>query len=179
MTGQVPDIVIYDRNSFALLGVDGKNLFTPSDVGIKRTPLVNTACSRGYMRFFRIEGKELFLDKISLNTDKIVKINGVQSNNLEEGMKVRFYNNLNFKMNYSGRLLLAKDFLDEFYIHMGFQKPYAFQTVLEVSFENGNIIRIVDLSDEMKKIRKMESIEQHLLPEDIWFWVKEKIKMAY
>lgn len=64
MTGQIPDIVFYESNSYSLLGVDGKNLFKPEDFGINKTSSFNAACARGYMRFFRVTNNELLLEKI-------------------------------------------------------------------------------------------------------------------
>jgi hypothetical protein len=52
---------------------------------------------------------------------------------------------------FTGKIRLARDFINELYIHMGFQKPTAFRTVLDVTINNGKIINIKDRSADMEK----------------------------
>ncbi|MEM4721362.1 MAG: hypothetical protein QXT73_04810 [Candidatus Methanomethylicaceae archaeon] len=42
-----------------------------------------------------------------------------------------------------GKLRLAKDFIQELYVHMGFQKPSAYQTVLDLLFEEGYLKKLM------------------------------------
>lgn len=61
------------------------------------------------------------------------------------------YDSLNVNIPYTGTILLAKDFIDEFHVNMGFQKPTAYKTVLEVVLKNGKISGVSDRSQEMQQ----------------------------
>ncbi|MBW2662878.1 MAG: hypothetical protein JRD93_13015 [Deltaproteobacteria bacterium] len=54
---------------------------------------------------------------------------------------------------FTGKLRIAKGFIDELYIHMGFPKPSAFKTVLDLTFEDGQLKEKKNRSKEMKKKR--------------------------
>ena len=62
------------------------------------------------------------------------------------------YKNINVSTLFTGQIRLAKDFIREFYVHMGFQKPSAFKTVIDLKFENGQIVEINDKSKEVAEI---------------------------
>lgn len=77
-------------------------------------------------------------------------IHGV-SPKMEKSMAV--YENLNVPVHFTGKMRLAKGFLPEFYVHMGFQKPTAYWTVLDLTFENGQLVKVEDCSKEMEAKR--------------------------
>ena len=54
---------------------------------------------------------------------------------------------------YTGKIRLAKDFIEELYIHMGYQKPTAFKTVLDITLKDGQIVEINDRSQEIEQKR--------------------------
>ena len=58
--------------------------------------------------------------------------------------------NVNLRMNYTGKILLGKDFIPEHYIHMGYQRANAYKKLIEVEFLEGQLIAVKDMSD-MKK----------------------------
>jgi hypothetical protein len=78
-------------------------------------------------------------------------INDVMPANDENGM---FYKDVNFPLLFLGKIRLAKDFIMERYVHQGFQKSSAFETVIDLRFENGRIVEIQDRSSEVEAIRK-------------------------
>lgn len=63
------------------------------------------------------------------------------------------YSELDLKINFSGQIRLAKDFIDTLYVHMGYQKPSSFKTVLDITFRNGELVQINDRSNDVDKIR--------------------------
>lgn len=63
------------------------------------------------------------------------------------------YNGLNIKVNFTGEIRLAKDFIYEHYVHWGFQKPTAFKTVLDITLRDGHVVEIKDRSKDMEKKR--------------------------
>ena len=50
-------------------------------------------------------------------------------------------------------MVIGRDFLRDFYIHMGVQRGWAFETLIELSFEGGVLVGVVDLSDIAAEIR--------------------------
>lgn len=60
------------------------------------------------------------------------------------------YSGLNEKINFTGKIRIAKDFVNELYIHMGYQKPTSFRTVLDVTLRNKWLAKIQDRSEEME-----------------------------
>ncbi|MFX0023307.1 MAG: hypothetical protein ACFE9S_13355 [Candidatus Hermodarchaeota archaeon] len=151
MTGQIPDEVIFNDESFSIVGLKGQGLYKPEDFGIN--PYFScTACWRGYVMKYILIKNHLILDELLVNVHEPVKINGVKP---EQGNKMfkYEYKNLKLKTNFTGRILLAKDFIDYMYVHMGFQRPIAFKTVLGLEFENGELFLFHDLSKEMEERR--------------------------
>jgi len=69
------------------------------------------------------------------------------------------------------------------YVHMGFQRPMAFKTVVEIRVENGDIILLKDLSKQME-VRRNSNPNKGAQPQsnsqkDIEKWVKDKFSLDY
>ncbi len=64
-----------------------------------------------------------------------------------------FYYKLSVQVPFTGRLRLAKGFIADLYVHMGYQKATAFKTVYDITLENGRVVEVKDRSDEMEKKR--------------------------
>jgi hypothetical protein len=60
---------------------------------------------------------------------------------------------LNVAIPFTGKIRLAKDFIERLYTHMGYQKPIAFKTVLDITLKVGHVVEIKDRSAEMEKKR--------------------------
>ncbi|MHA1369879.1 MAG: hypothetical protein ACTSRA_09230, partial [Promethearchaeota archaeon] len=76
MTGQISDLVIFDGESYSLIGVHGGHLPTLEDFNI-RAISTSTACWRGYQMTLRCTNGELFLHRLELNPVRVEPINGV------------------------------------------------------------------------------------------------------
>ena len=57
-----------------------------------------------------------------------------------------YHKNIGIRMKYTGKILVGKDFLREYYIHMGYQRAWAYQTLVEFIFEDGSLLDTVDHS---------------------------------
>ena len=129
---------------------------------------------------------QLILEGMQVNTKKPPKINGIEPQTAKETGNSLFdycYQNLNLKTEFTGKVLLAKDFIQQMYVHMGFQRPMAFKTVVEIQVENGNITEIRDLSEKMEEERKKD-VYKGAQPrsnsrEDIENWVKKTFSLDY
>lgn len=181
MTAQIPDEFILNGENFSLVGLKGEGLFEPLDFGL--TPhSASTACWRGYVMKYIFTKDQLILDEMRVNINEPLKINDVEPEPGESMFKYH-YKNLNLKTEFSGRILLAKDFIQSMYVHMGFQRPMAYETVIEIHIIDGNITLLKDLSKEMAKRRK-KNIGKGAHPqsdseEDIKKWIDKTFSLDY
>ncbi|SCA55928.1 conserved hypothetical protein [Candidatus Terasakiella magnetica] len=152
MTAQFSNTIIYDGEFYDLIGIEGPELFHPSEYGMI-PEMLHTACYAGFYCTFELTEDALKLRGLTLRdkNSNYVKIGDV------EPMKDEYqasYENLDVTIPFSGQIRLAKDFIDELYVHMGFQAPSSYQTVFDVNIENGRIHDVIDRSKEMEELRK-------------------------
>lgn len=154
MTAQIEDIIIWKRKKYDLLGYEGEveelEIFTPRQFGMNPQSL-HTACYRGFYCGYKIVRNFLYLDSLCVKDrhDHYPLINEVEAT-IEEG--TGYYSELNYPIKYTGILRIGKDFHNEHYIHMGFQKPSAYGVVWDLKLTDGKITGRKDISDEVKKI---------------------------
>jgi len=166
MTGQEPDRFYYKDQKLELVGIKGKGLLIPSDFGIE-THMGATSCRRGYIMRYKIVENQIILDGFWFNSkiDDLPEINGKKPLKLSEeesakegnyihSMFTHEYRDLNMRLQFEGNALLGKDLIRSKYVHMGFQKPSAYKTVLRIYFKDGIIVNVEDKSKETKKVRK-------------------------
>ena len=119
-----------------------------------------TACWAGYWCEYDISEEGIVLKNLYINSrdNNYPAINGVEA---EEDEREKFqymghhlYKNIGIRMKYTGKILVGKDFLREYYIHMGYQRAWAYQTLVEFIFEDGNLIETVDHSNMAEKLRE-------------------------
>ncbi|MGY5860271.1 MAG: hypothetical protein RTU63_12955 [Candidatus Thorarchaeota archaeon] len=186
MTAQIPDRFLYEGEAYDLVGLDGGPLYEPQEFGI--TPqMASTACYRGYQMFYDCKDGQLILDHMHVRTDDKPKVNDISPTETGDADEMAFFNSfyedLGLKTKFTGWLLLAKDFISEMYVHMGYQSPDAFKTVLEILVKDGDIIEVKDVSEKMEERRKSgrtkpdrpESLEEP----DIGDWVKDRFSLDY
>ena len=183
MTGQIPDIIIFDNRSFELVGVKGEGLFEPIDFGIiPKSP--HTANWRGFVSTYEVAKKILFFKnlEVSIKEEKenFLEINGIKPEIRKEGLIHLDYKNINLKTNYKGKLLIATDFIDSMYVHMGFQSPLSFETVIELEFNEGILINQKNLSNLTKKYRAKGISDGKLKPQDdLMKWIERTFSLDY
>ncbi len=181
MTGQVSDIVIFEGEEYYLSGIDGTKLPSPQDFGISPRP-ASTACWRGFQNIYTCPNNELTLDTMYLSSAEAKPVNGVEP----ESNGVMFpyiYKNLDFKVPFTGRIIIAKDFISENYVHMGFQSASSYETVLELVLDEGNINSVTDMSVRMKKLRE-EGTGKPPSPKsdekkDVKEWISDRFSLEY
>lgn len=181
MTAQIPDEFVLNSEYFSLIGLKGQGLFKPEDFGIV-PHFTCTACWRGYVMRYIFTDDHLILDGMRVNVDSPPNINGIEPQQ-EDNLFKYCYKNLNLKTNFTGNVLLAKDFIESMYVHMGFQRPMAFETVVEIQVESGEIISVKDLSRQMEDYRNQD-LNKGAQPRskthnDIEKWVKETFSLDY
>ena len=183
MTGQIPDQVIYNNEIYDLVGLKGDGLYEPFDFGL--TPVSpHTANWRGFVSCYEVSDKILTLKDldvhISNSDNNFPEINGVRPTIQVEGMIHLKYENLKLKTNYTGTILIARDFIDSIYVHMGFQSPLSFNKVIELEFSKGDLISEKELSKKMKNFRKNKKLDGKLkIDEDISNWINRTFSLDY
>lgn len=188
MTGQIANQFKYEGEIYELIGIDGESLYSAEDFGIT-TQTTSTACWRGYQTFYDCVDGKLILDSLHVRTEDKITINGVVPNENEELAEESWaffntiYENLSLKTKFTGSILLGTDFIREMYVHMGFQSPESFKTVIEIEVNDGEITKITDMSTRMEERRK-RGLEKPSHPpthedKDVGDWVKDRFSQDY
>lgn len=153
VTAQISDTFLFQGEEYSLIGLHGGELTTPEQFGMA-PEMMHTACYRGYYATYELTDEGLYLRRLAINekNDNYLPIEGVvpvEKNDFEGTI----YRDLHVKVMFTGELRLAKDFIEELYIHMGYQKPTAFKTVFDVTLKEGQVVEIRDRSPEMAQKR--------------------------
>ena len=151
MTAQIADKFFFKGEEYSLIGLAGGELASPQQFGM--TPeWVHTACYRGFYATYELTGDTLYLRELTLHEKDghYVPIDGVEP---KDGDFLATYQGLGVVVPFTGKLRLAKDLIDELYIHMGYQKPTAFKTVLDITLKDGRIVEVKDRSQEIEQKR--------------------------
>ena len=181
MTGQINDEFLYQEEAYAIAGIDGSELFDPEEVQMQTIP-ASTACWRGFQAFYMIKDDKLVLHHLNYSAKEPVTINNKKPIKGEFMFKYQIPE-LDLLIDFTGTILIAKDFIQEMYVHMGFQRPTTYRTVLELRFNNGVLAEVKDLSDEMARRRERNPDEgaQPKSPydKDVKSWIEETFSLDY
>lgn len=183
MTGQVSDEFRYNGEVFSLVGFNGECLYTPADFDM-RTTMASTACWRGYQMFYDCVDGVLILDAMFANPKDAKPVNGIEPRKPENSFMFPYvYENLGLKTKFTGRILLGKDFIDEMYVHMGFQSAESYRTVIELEVKNGDIVKETDLSSTMAERRltgrNKPARPQSMDDDDVKGWIENRFSQDY
>ncbi len=158
MTGQIPDNLIYKNSSYSIVGLKGEGLPSPLDFGLEPVS-PHTANWRGFIMTYVIAEKHLIVQEMNVTVkdlkDKPPLINGINPETKKEGLVHLTYKSLELNTQFTGKILIAKDFIDSMYVHMGFQSPLSFNTVIELKISDGALIKVNNFSEMMEKYRKL------------------------
>ncbi len=182
LTGQFSDEVIFEGETYSLVGISGTDLPTPADFGME-TFSSCTACWRGFLMRYRVSEGQLFLHSMSLNTRKPVAVNGVLPPDESPGLFTHVYENIDLRTDFTGSIMIAKDFISDMYVHMGFQGAESYRTVIEFEIEDGRILKTTDISDVMEE-RRLSGRGRLLAPSDqsdesISSWIEDRFSQEY
>ena len=160
MTGQRPHSVFFRNRSFTLSSWRGKGLFNPRDHGLELEAL-DTACVSGFVADYVIWHDQLILAEVRA----LLPLSGIgvgfskgmmlgDSAEREECPLGEEWRPDEFRLPFSGAMLIGHEFIPEFYRHWGFQGAFAHEEVFELGFEEGHLISRFDRSREMAEIRR-------------------------
>ncbi len=153
MTAQIQDKVLYQEQEYVVVGIHGEGLPSPQKFG-KKPVMMSAACYRGYYLEYTCLDRQLALTAMTIRTEdgKYEPIGGVLPA-FDKACDCAHYTGLNVPVNFGGSLLIGRDFVQEMYVHMGFQKPFAYRVVKELLFEEGHLLVETDYSDKIDQMR--------------------------
>jgi hypothetical protein len=161
MTGQEPDSLTYKKYKYDIINSKGDGLFIPEDYGVEPVPH-STSCWRGFIADYTIKQSKLYLQKLKVASYYPASLCGHNGYNKLNGVYPRahsddsheVYTGLDLPIDFDGWLQVARDFIPDMYVHMGFQLPEAFNTVLQMEFEDGYLKNVYDVSEKVKEKRE-------------------------
>lgn len=169
MSSQIKDKFIYKRTEYTISVIESPETFIDINSLLGFGPRkFSTACYRGYVATYALYKNKLILKKLYTNNgnnidNKIPAINNkLPKISIREGLIDEFkstlrdftYENINLKIQYTGSIIITKGFIMERYVHMGFQSPLSYKTVMQLTFNNGLLISTKDFSDIAKSTRE-------------------------
>jgi hypothetical protein len=159
MTAQIGDKYFFDGDAYSIVAMSERLSFNPVDYGL--TPrFACTACWDGYWCDYDISEKGILLKNLYINCadNSYPETNGVSVSDFSEEEHNHWghhvYENINIPMKYSGKIVVGKGFIQKYYIHMGYQRAWAYETLVELVFEKGVLTQKIDHSGVAEALRK-------------------------
>lgn len=188
MTAQRHDMLLLEGTTYAIVALENTWPFRPSDYGLTPEPFASSCC-RGYCATYAVHEQRLVLDALAIagRESQAPTWRGTPCAKARFGAKCREWTveDIELPIPYTGRLVLGASFLAEYYVHMGFQSPHAFNTVLELQFVHGVMGYQRDCSDRMVEARRRLADRIRPLPlladefEDVHPFVRKAFSLEY
>ena len=156
MTAQAHDLVDWQHRTFLLVGVEGSGLFDPSRYGLETRP-TTTANWRGWIARYAVDRDRLTLVQlkdVGLSSEQMESPPAVEGVTPTATGGSHAYEDLNVQVDFTGRLLIARDFIQSLYRHMGFHPAWKFEESWELDVAHGVVTSSRDVSMEMRELRK-------------------------
>lgn len=180
MTAQISNLFKIKDKEYDLIGSSGDINFDPRDYGL--TPVApHTANWRGYYYEANIKDKKLVVENLHVNnaTNDYPEINGVKPIDEKAESSFYAYYNVDLPIDYTGKILLGYGFLRRYYQHMGYQAPHAYQELLMLTFNNGELVLTKDLSEKAADFRKIVEKDPAAYNKNIKSDLKEYIEKSF
>lgn len=177
MTAQISDSVRFQNQEWEIAALRGGELFEPSAFGIEPQGS-STACWRGFYCQYGVAWKRLTLKHLEIGVALQAEPLGVALHGHLPTKSTRYgtcgqwnYRNIALPIPFSGGIVLARGFIDELYVHMGFHPAWKYKRVCELLFENGTLLQTHDRSEAVALVRAgygEEMSQPGALPPDGW-----------
>jgi hypothetical protein len=191
MTAQMEDFFLYRWDYYALVGISEGELLDISELGL-RPVACSTACWRGYQAVFALSGSRLVLDELRINLYKGAEgeddgddggdvwmegmepvvgpvINDVRPFTPDHDDEFNnHYKGLRYPLAYSGGVLLGKDPAPGVCSDMGFCPEWGYQTLIELVFDAGVLVKEFDRSEQMAAVRPLRMAQMDALLTRLW-----------
>jgi hypothetical protein len=190
MTAQIHDQCLVGGQRYDIAGIAGDELFAPGAHGLKPVPW-STGCWRGYVVTYALRNRRLVVRELAVNlsSPKREGVEKVPAPPLRDAEARRpagpygfeyLYEDMALPVAYTGGLLLARGFIEDLYVHMGFHPAWKYEEVLELIFEEGRLEEAYDVSDRIREMRA----EMMLSPLDwsegpVLDWIESTFQLDY
>ena len=169
MTAQIHNTILYDGQELSI--IEGAKIieFYPREYELDPSMVV-TSCWNGYWCNYEVAGDRLVLKNLFIHTrdDSYPDLAGVSVlpvqyvehecytiRNGEGAMERRLepahnghreYRDVGLPVGADGVLLAGDGFDHRYYVHMGWQYPWAYERLYELEFKHGRLVRVEDKS---------------------------------
>ena len=183
MTAQINDTFRYHNELYDIAAIQFPEDFFDIERLAITPEATNTACWRGYVAGFSLQQNKLVLHTLDTNNSngkatpvaindimpEIVKPDGLVDDYKQ--FRKWYYRDINLVIPYSGSILITNEFIEERYVHMGFQSPLSYHQVIELTFTGGSFVKENDLSQTaamLRETQQLESREEQLARLPVW-----------
>lgn len=158
MTAQIMDKIFYSDDEYSIIAIENDWPFEPLNYGLQ-PKATSTACYRGYYCEYSFLENHLALSKLCIGFD-IEKKPIFMGIDAKKSKYYKFngfweYSAINMPIDYSGGIVIGREFIREFYVHMGFHRPHCFKYVIELYIKKGKIDKSIDHSKRMDEVRQL------------------------
>lgn len=146
--------VIYKGERYELLLQEKEGMFHPEVFGM--APIWMQSKEFAYIGTYQIKDYQLYLEDFMVHTDSSYPtIQNVEAIMLEEENEKIYalYENLSYLLNYTGAIVIAKDFMKSYEIEENFP-CFCYMHVVELIFEKGILVTTIAHDKAMVRIRK-------------------------
>lgn len=152
MTAQITDVFHFNGKNYSLIGKTKGELASPQQFGMNPVR-IHTACYRGFYAEYELTQEALYLRKLTLRErdERYIPIGKIHPERDDDYQAV--YRGLSEITPFTGKIRLANGFIEDLFIHMGYQKATAYKTILDLSLQDGKIVELIDRSMEIKQKR--------------------------
>ena len=185
MTAQRPEVVYLSNCRYALCGVNGIGLFDPREEGFDPVAL-SSACWRGFVSTYRVRRGVLYLDCVGIGLDPESWETGSSAPELfgakaskDDDRGFAVFEDLEHEVGFTGGLLLGRGFIEELYVHMGFHPAYKFRDVVELRFEDGQLVERLDRSEQMEALRNERGRGEWDGSKSLPEWIDDCFRLDY
>ena len=151
MTAQILNTFIFKDDEYGLIGLNGDKLIHPSQFGMDPV-MLHTACYDGFYATYELTDSSLILRKMTLREQQNNYL-AIEGNKPIIKDEIATYHDMSIVVPFTGKIRIAKDFIEALYVHMGYQKATAFETILDISLTKGKVLTINDRSEEVAEKR--------------------------
>lgn len=188
MTAQIRDSFRLKGTKYSIIALSKPIKFNPTDYGI--TPESrSTACWKGYWCDYDISEDGIMLTNLYINSKDAYypNIHGIKVSQNEGDTKKAFlkymghhlYENLNIPMNYSGKIVIGDKFIRDYYIHMGYQKAWAYKVVLELIFMDGKLITTYNHNELVANMRQTIDKDPDIISKKLYEDIKSFVEKSF
>jgi hypothetical protein len=186
VTAQVQDSLAYDGERWSLVHYSAGEPFLPQAHGLRPAPL-HTACWRGYVCGYAVREDRLLLDALEVNhrpdgdgASMPPELHGVAP---AAGGPPWKYAAVAMPLAYDGTLVIARDFIQALYVHMGFHPMWKYRHAHELVFEGGRLARATCLDERLEAMRRDEARQAAPPPrgaiDEIRAWIAKAFDRTY